>query len=148
MSPPVRRLFTDLPRLEGKWAEARQGLATADDFRFVRAFWEVNPSRIARSRERDPSGRRWCPFAKGGEYSPYWSDVHLVVDYEHDGERLREFSGLRHSGTQQYYFRPGLTWSRRTNSAMAVRVLPAGCILATKVLRSLPRDPLLHLWLA
>jgi hypothetical protein len=25
MSPPVRQIFTDLPRLEGEWAEARQG---------------------------------------------------------------------------------------------------------------------------
>ena len=97
MSPPVRRLFTDLPRLEGEWAEARQGLATADDFRFVRAFWEVNPNRIARSREETRTGGRWCPFAKGGEYSPFWSDVHLLVDWERDGERLRALLGFQGS---------------------------------------------------
>jgi hypothetical protein len=136
-----------LSRLEGKWAEARQGLATADDFRFVRAFWEVDPRRIARSREETRARDRWCPFAKGGDYSPYWSDIHLVVDYEDDGRRLRDFkaSVIRNPG---YYFRPGLTWSSRTNSALAVRVLPTGCIFGHKGPALIAGDLLLHLaWL-
>ena len=147
MSPPVRRLFTDLPRLEGKWAEVRIGLQTSDDFRFVRAFWEVDPRRIARSSEETRKGRRWCPFAKGGEYSPFWSDMHLLVDWEEDGERIRGYAASKVQNTQ-YYFRPGLTWSRRTNSAMAVRLLPAGCIFGEKGPSLFAADPLLHLgWL-
>ncbi len=66
----MRRLFIDFPPLEGNGAEVRQGLATGDDFRFVRAFWEVDPRRIARSKEETRQDKRWCPFAKGGEYSP------------------------------------------------------------------------------
>lgn len=158
MTPPVRRLFIALPRLEGQWAEVRQGLATADDFRFVRAFWEVSPSRIARSREEVRAGGRWAPFAKGGEYSPFWSDVHLVVDWEDDGRRIkahvnRQYPYLKGKvewvvKNQDYYFRPGLTWSSRTNSAMAVRVLPAGCIFSHKGPALFSDDLLLHLgWL-
>ena len=154
MTAPVRRLFTDLPRLEGKWAQARQGLATADDFRFVRAFWEVNPSSIARSREETREGGRWCLFAKGGEYSPYYADLHLVIDWEDNGRRIREFtrskgqSETKRVTSQSFYFRPGLTWSRRTNSAMAVRVLPAGCIFGEKGPALFADDPLLQLgWL-
>jgi Eco57I restriction-modification methylase len=92
MSPPVRRLFTSFAPLEGNGAEVRVGLQTGDDFRFVRAFWEIDPHRIARSRDETLAGRRWCPFAKGGEYSPYWADIHLVVDYENDGHQLREYA--------------------------------------------------------
>ena len=147
MSPPVQRLFTDLPRLEGKWAEVRVGLQTSDDFRFVRAFWEVNPSRIARSREETQTGGCWCPFAKGGEYSPFWSDMHLLVDWERDGERIRAYSASKVQNTQ-YYFRPGLTWSSRTNSALALRVLPAGCIFAHKGPGLFADEPSVHLaWL-
>ncbi|MGH9224891.1 MAG: Eco57I restriction-modification methylase domain-containing protein, partial [Acidimicrobiales bacterium] len=73
VSPDIRRLFTDFPSLEGHGAAVRQGLATGDDFRFVRAFWEVDPARIARTREETFAGMRWVPFAKGGEYSPFWS---------------------------------------------------------------------------
>lgn len=129
MGDPLRRLFIDLPRLEGNGAEVRVGLQTGDDFRFVRLFWEVDPRRIARTREETHQGKRWVPFAKGGEYSPYWADIHLVVNYERDGATLREFAGsvIRNA---QYYFRPGLTWSERTTSGFGPRLLPAGTIFS------------------
>ncbi len=131
MSPAIRRLFTDHPPVEGRAGDARQGLATGDDFRFVRAFWEVSPARIARSRDETRAGKRWVPFAKGGEYSPYWADVHLVVNWGNDGEELRDYDRSRVQNAQ-YYFRPGLTWPRRTNSGFGTRVLPAGAISADK----------------
>lgn len=131
MSPAIRRLFADFPPLEGHGAEVRQGLATGDDFRFVRAFWEIDPAGIARSREEIFEDKRWVPFAKGGEYSPFWYDIHLVVDFERDGERLRGFAGsvIRNP---QYYFRPGLTWPLRTASGFGPRVLPSGCSFSNK----------------
>ena len=131
MSESIRRLFTELPRLEGNGAEVRQGLATADDFRFVRLFWEVDPRRIAQTREETNRGKRWVPFAKGGEYSPYWSDIHLVVNFERNGQMLRDFEGsvIRNP---QYYFRPGLTWPLRTASGFGIRALPAGCAFGHK----------------
>ncbi len=131
VAPSIRRLFSELPPLEGNGAEVRQGLATADDFRFVRAFWEVDPRKIGRSREETFRGKRWVPFAKGGEYSPYYADIHLVVDWEEDGQRIREFDKavVRNA---QYYFRPGLTWPRRTNSGFGLRVLSRGSIFADK----------------
>ena len=129
MGAALRRLFADHPSLEGRGAEVRQGLATGDDFRFVRAFWEVDPSRIARSRDETRTGRRWVPFAKGGEYSPYWADIHLVVDWQDDGERLRASDDARAQNTQ-YFFRPGLTWPERTTSGFGPRILPAGAVFS------------------
>jgi hypothetical protein len=131
MHPSLRKLFTDLPPTEGHAAEVRQGLATGDDFRFVRAIWEVAPGRIARSRDETLDGRRWCPFAKGGAYSPYWADVHLVVDYQDGGVRLRGSgrSVIRNAG---YFFRAGLTWPRRTQGGFNPSVLPGGCVFADK----------------
>ena len=129
--PSIRGLFTDHPPVEGTAADVRQGLATGDDFRFVRAFWEVDPRRVARSRDETRAGKRWVPFAKGGEYSPYWADVHLVLDYRNDGEELRQYDGSRVQNAQ-YYFRPGLTWPPRTNSGFGVRVLPCGTVFGHK----------------
>lgn len=131
MHSSIRRLFTDFLPLEGTGAEARSGLKTGDDFRFVRAFWEVQPGRIARSAAETQQGKRWCPFAKGGDYSPYWADVHLVVEYEREGKHLREFPGslIRNPG---YYFRSGLTWPRRTASGFSPRIVPAGCVFGDK----------------
>ncbi len=142
MSNSIRHLFTELPRLEGAGGEVRQGMATADDLRFVRLFWEVHPKQIGFSHEESFLGKRWAPYAKGGEYSPYWADVHLVVEWERRGERVKEHVNSRYSylngnaewvvKNEGHYFRPGLTWPRRTNSGFGIRVMPAGCAFGDK----------------
>src|SRR5262249_52799283 len=121
-------LLHGLNPLEGSGAIVRQGLATADDFRYVRAFWEVAPTRIARTRE-ETARRRWVPFAKGGEYSPYYGDLHLLIDWERDGERIREDPKAVVRSPQQYS-EAGLTWPERTVSAFASQVLPAGAVFS------------------
>jgi len=131
MSPDIRRIFSEYPSLDGHGADVRVGLQTGDDFRFVRASWEVDPARVGRSREETFAGKRWVPFAKGGEYSLFWDDIHLVLDYGRDGEELRKFSGSRPQNLQ-YFFRSGITWPRRTASGFSPRVLPRGCAFADK----------------
>ena len=136
----VRTVFRDLPALEGHGANARQGLASGDDFRFVRAFWEVGPERIGHSPEETKRGKRWVPFAKGGHYSPYWADVHLVVDWLDAGEYLKSFDGsvIRNPA---FYFRGGLTWPRRTASGLGLRLLPLGTAFADKGSAVIPMEP-------
>lgn len=126
MHPSLRELFQRLPSIEGSAADVRQGTATGDDFRFLRCAWEVRPSRVARTRDETHLRKRWVAFAKGGEYSPFWSDVHLVLDWENDGESLRAFEGsaIRNA---QYMFRHGVTWPRRTQGGFNPSVLPPGC---------------------
>lgn len=127
----IRSVFRDLPALEDSGAAVRVGLQTGDDFRFVRAFWEVAPEHIGHSSEETRRGKRWVPFAKGGHYSPYWADVHLVVDWLDAGEHLKSFDGsvIRNP---QFYFRGGLTWPPRTNSGLGMRLLPEGVAFAHK----------------
>lgn len=131
MDKSIRRLFHDLPRLEGTGSDVRQGLATGDDFQFVRAFWEVYPERIGYSDKQTRHGVRWIPFAKGGGYSPYWADIYLLIDWEHDGRKIRNSPDSRPQNIQ-FFFRPGLTWPRRTNSDIGFRVLPSGVIFGDK----------------
>jgi len=147
-------LFAELPPFESEGRTVRQGLATADDFRFVRAWWEVAPERIldgangpdwreelvafqAWCRQRTFEGKRWVPFAKGGAYSPYYADLHLVVDWERDGEEIRGFvdplTRRPYSRPQNtdFYFRPGLTWPLRARR-FAPQSLPAGSICSVR----------------
>lgn len=42
-------------------------------------------------RHRTYEGKRWLPFAKGGEYAPYYSDLHLVVNWERDGQEIEAY---------------------------------------------------------
>lgn len=146
VSDRIRRLFKELPPFESEGRTVKQGLATADDFRFVRAWWEVPPETIvtgtgSETREdfirQTYEGKRWVPFAKGGSYSPYYADLHLVVNWERDGEEIKGFidpaTGRLKSRPQntEYYFRPGLTWPRRTDR-LSFRILPIGAIFADK----------------
>lgn len=126
MHPLLRGLFKRLPAIEGHAAEARQGTVTGRDARFLRCAWEVAPARVARSREETHSGKKWVAFAKGGEYAPFWSDVHLVLDWGRDGEELRKSSAARVQNTQ-FMFRAGVTWPRRTQGGFNPSLLPAGC---------------------
>ncbi len=144
----VRDLFKELPPFEGQSRTAKQGLATADDFRYVRLWWEVPSEHILDSgsgpdwrgdlatfqdwcRERTKLGKYWVPFAKGGEYSPYYSDIHLVVNWKEEGEGLTSYRGsvIRNP---DYYFRPGLTWPMVTVKGLNVRTYSAGCIFSHK----------------
>jgi hypothetical protein len=120
VSDGVRGLFQKLPGFESADRTARQGLATADDFRFVRLWWEV----VADS-------GRWFGFAKGGSFSPFYADVYLMVNWDNAGDEIRNF-GPAYIRNEDYYLRPGLTWPRRTTSGLSMRIMPADCIFADK----------------
>jgi hypothetical protein len=127
VSTAVRGLFKTLSPLECGKRTAKQGLATADDFRFVRAWWEI-----------ETASHRWFLFAKGGAYSPLYADVFLAVNWEHDGAQICNFvdyeTGKLKSRPQgaSYYGRPALTWPLRTQSGFGMRAMAASCIFGHK----------------
>jgi hypothetical protein len=106
---------------------ATVGLQSSDDFRFVAAWWEKEP------------GGGFLPFAKGGRFSPHYSDVHLIVTWAEDGHEIKAFAEMtpgskhwsRNIRSAEHYRRPGITWSRRTNR-LSFRAMPAGCVFADK----------------
>ena len=115
--------FRNNPKLDPSFASAVQGLATADDSQFVRCWWEVP----ADSQNTPP---RWRPFAKGGSYSRFYSDVYLIVRWDEVAiERMNEDGRVQNT---DFYFRAGLTWPRRTQRGFSLRRLPPGCIFADK----------------
>jgi hypothetical protein len=124
----VFRVFRDYPRFEGNDRTAKRGPSSGDDFRRVRAWWEVAPDTIDRY-------TRWVPFSKGGSFSPYHFDIHLLVDWDEQrftyrdfyGRPGREISKLEACG---YFFQPGISWPRRPHRRVSFRVLPAGCIFS------------------
>jgi hypothetical protein len=125
VSENIRNLFNELPAFEGDGRTVKQGLASADDFRFVRTTWETAVTEI-----NDDSGI-WFPFAKGGSYSTFYADVHLMVNWETDGEEMNAFSGsvIRNPN---FYFRFGLTWSDRTTKLFSAKIWPSGGVFSTK----------------
>lgn len=113
-------------------ADVKQGTATADDFRFLRLAWEVPAGYIG-------INRSWARFAKGGGYSNFFDDIHLVVRWEWDGKEISVFPSARYQNAS-YAGRPGVTWPLRTTSPFGPRAFPAGCVFGHKGPAAFPRD--------
>lgn len=98
-----------------------------DDFRYVRAWWESS---------RAGESSSWIPWAKGGSFSPIYYDIDTVIHWSLEAKTYFGFLGtinrpLERPASVQHFFRPGLTWPRRTNG-LSFRVMPRGCIFADK----------------
>jgi hypothetical protein len=125
-SEPIREAFRRFAPLESSRVNARQGGVPGDDFRRLRLAWEITTN----------EHRGWVSYAKGGKYSPFYSDLELVIQWDRGRRSFHAFTGLPHRPSLQpascdFYFRPGITWPRRTNG-LSFRVMPAGCIFADK----------------
>ena len=132
LSEKIRDVFRDGTAL-GEIAEPRQGMATADNARFVRQWWEVSRARTAfECVTRDDAfarAARWMPYTDGGDFRRWYGNRHAVVNWEKDGAELRAFerSVVRNPG---FYFRESLTWSAVGSGVPAFRSMPVGSIFS------------------
>jgi len=120
----------------GEVAPAKQGLATADNERFLRQWFEVSADRsYMRARDREDakaSGARWFPHNKGGEYRKWWGNQDYVVNWEEDGREIQSLvdpkTGKQRSRPQNIdcYFRPCVSWSRVSSGELSVRFFGEG----------------------
>jgi hypothetical protein len=126
LSDAVRNTFQKFGSLQDV-ALATSGTGTLDDFRFLRHWVETFGQ------------NGFVPYAKGGAYSPIYFDPHLVVNWRNDGNEMKAWIIFRYGGghwarnirSTEHYFRPGITWPRRTNG-LSFRIMPEGCIFADK----------------
>ncbi|MEK4533107.1 BREX-1 system adenine-specific DNA-methyltransferase PglX [Solibacillus sp. FSL K6-1554] len=121
----------------GDIIEAKQGLKTADNDRFLRKWFECDFSNIGfnfSSREiAAKSNYKWFPYNKGGSFRKWYGNHEYVVNWGNDGEEIRNFkdeNGKLRSRPQNlnYYFRESVSWSDITSSTNAFRYYPRGFI--------------------
>jgi hypothetical protein len=130
ITPGLRKVFETFPKL-AEIAQPRQGLATGDNFRFLRYWWEVGTNRIGfgctSAEEAMKTGKRWFPYMKGGVFRRWYGNQDYVVNWERDGEEMKSFhpSVIRNP---DYYFRRGVTWSLTSSKGFACRISPGGFI--------------------
>jgi hypothetical protein len=139
VSDRVLEIFQTSKRLEDI-ASPRQGLATANNDRFLRFWSEVNIDNIGfglDSREAaKQSQKKWFPYNKGGEFRKWYGNQEFIVNWQNDGHEVRNFgnengekakSVLRNT---QYYFQNSISWSKVTSSYFSLRFYPNGFIFA------------------
>lgn len=114
ISRSLQKRFASLPSFEGSGGTVKQGTATADEFRFARAWWEV------------PSGdNRWMPYTKTSEYSPFWDDPTWVLNFANSGEEIRATGKGRIQGTD-FFGRAGVSYPSKSVLGFNPRVHPSG----------------------
>ncbi|RSX52436.1 BREX-1 system adenine-specific DNA-methyltransferase PglX [Bifidobacterium callimiconis] len=116
----------------------RQGLATADNNRFVRLWWEVNYScssfKCDTREQAAASGKRWFPYNKGGEFRKWYGNRDYLVNWEKDGSEIRSFGtecGGRVKSRPQnidFYFSQSISWSTVTSGNPSFRFDGTGVI--------------------
>lgn len=113
----------------GDFIEIKQGLATSDNARFVRFFWDV---------DQDEIGKRWHPYVKGAGSQRWYAPCHTVLDWGTDGSKIKEAVEKNYPylkgriawvvKNESFYFRRGLTFSFVSTGNFAVRRMDPGSI--------------------
>lgn len=114
-----------------------QGLATGDNGRFLRLWFEVCNQNISFDcvsiEDSLARATRWFPYNKGGEYRKWYGDNDYIVNWENDGYEIRNFKdekGKLRSRPQntQYYFRESASWSKISSGPISFRYKPFGFV--------------------
>lgn len=151
ISPKTRDSFMAKDSI-GTVAPPKQGLATADNERFLRLWHEVNIHKIgfglASCEEAVTSKKKFFPYNKGGAFRRWYGNRDYVVNWENDGFEIKNFrdeKGKVRSRPQnlQYYFRPAITWSDVTSGSFSGRYAEQGFMFDIKGSSGFPDEDLL-----
>ena len=116
----------------GENAEAKVGLQTGDNERFLRQWFEVSADRsYMRACDREDakaSGARWFPYNKGGEFRKWWGNWEYVVNWFGDGREIRASREHASVANEDMYFLGGVTWSRISTGELSIRSIESGVI--------------------
>lgn len=109
----------------GEITEAKVGLQTGDNERFLRQWFEVSTERsYMRARDREDakaSGTRWFPYNKGGQFRKWWGNQDYVINWQDDGCELWAFRPRSVIRNPDFYFRPCVSWSNVSSGIPSFR---------------------------
>lgn len=119
----------------GVVCEARKGLATSDNNRFLKIWFEVAANNICFSCSSNEESRelnfKWYPHNKGGEFRRWYGNNEYVINWYHDGFEIRNFRDekgklLSRPQNTNYNFKNSLTWSKITSGTFSARYCAGG----------------------
>ena len=98
----------------GEIAIPKQGSTLGDNASFLRFWYEIGERK-----------NKWFSCMKGGEYRRWYGNILYVVDWENDGERVKQ-TGRATIRSSDLLFREGITWSNITSGKTSFRYMPKG----------------------
>jgi hypothetical protein len=150
--------------LLGSVARGRQGLASAEDRRFLAGVGQpaegltrqIEPGELATTTSEDERGRgidlskpHWVPFSKGTGTGEYFRRPRVAIDWSEESVAELERRAALPPGTPRkaylrnrgYYFEAGLTYSVVATGRVTARLLPEGWIIGHKGSGVFVEDP-------
>ena len=141
LSSEALGIFAEHPSA-GSRIEAREGLITGDNDRFLRYWHEVQISgidfEVKHYKKAIRSHKKWFPYVKGGEFRKWFGNNDFVVNWANDGHDVRSNIDSRtgrvrsHNYNGEYGFREGLAWTSFSSHATAFRYVPTGFMFDAK----------------
>lgn len=125
-------------------APTKQGLATSDNDRFLREWYEVDYAKIGFGCKKAEE-YKWYPCNKGGNYRKWYGNFNKIINWENDGFEIKEYAKkLYKSFTRTIkniplYFKPGITWNSLAKE-LGCRIVPNGFIFETKGSMMFPEE--------
>jgi len=116
------------------YGNTRQGMATSDNKRFLRNWYEVIKSKIEFN-NMGTSKKKWFPYNKGGGFRKWYGTACEIINWENDGQEVKEYAAsLYGSYTRTIknindYFMESLAWPYiSSNARFGARYQPRGFI--------------------
>jgi len=120
----------------------KQGIATSDNERFLRVWHEVSNSKkdiyCSSPSDLKKSNKKWFPYNKGGSFRKWFGNNEIVVNWEHDGFEMKQFTSTLPQGThvrlksREYYCLPCITYSALSSGDFGCRISDSGYLFDTK----------------
>lgn len=121
------------------FCDAKSGLSSSDNNRFLRLWSEVSFMRIKfgtkNENETNQTVQRWYPIQRGGGFRKWFGLNTDVINWENNGEEIKSYAAhLYKSYTRTiknipYYFKPGISWSYITSGVPSFRKFGVGFII-------------------
>jgi hypothetical protein len=129
-SERVIELFLNFPGLSDV-TDLKQGMASGDNNRFVREWYEPDNKLIEFNSTAldsvEKSNKKYCSYVKGGNFRKWYGNLANVIKFDREN-----FLALSNSGnklpSKQHYFKEGGTWSLISSSSFGCRFMPQGNI--------------------
>ncbi|WP_180491471.1 BREX-1 system adenine-specific DNA-methyltransferase PglX [Escherichia fergusonii] len=114
----------------GDIASPKKGLDTGENEVFLRLWHEVSLSKSCY--DNSDHNKKWYPYNKGGEFRKWYGNRDYLINWENNGEEIKSRSlWVKKKPTirnQQYYFKPGMTWTTVSSGGFSARYCPEGAL--------------------
>ena len=110
----------------GDITDTHLGMATCDNERFLRLWWDVGDKERVLPEDYPYSSPNvsWVPYNKGGIFRKWYGNDEYVVNWSGDGKVLAEAGAVMVN--EALRFRPMISWTRVSSGSLAVRLKPSG----------------------